>query len=115
MLPLDGLKIRDQEQGFMSRRHMFALFNQDGRNVYKDFKTLDLSVETQDEVDSWKASFLRAGVYPEKTSSTALNGEEVTLLALLLLLKALMCVDLHFDVHARMRVEGKVFKIYRLI
>lgn len=35
MLPLDGLKLRDIEQGFMSRRHIFALFNPDGRNVYK--------------------------------------------------------------------------------
>lgn len=35
MLPLDGLKLRDLEQGFMSRRHMFALFNSEGRNVYK--------------------------------------------------------------------------------
>ena len=32
------------------------------------FQTLDLSCETQDDVDSWKASFLRAGVYPEKSS-----------------------------------------------
>jgi dynamin GTPase len=28
-------------------------------------------------VDSWKASFLRAGVYPEKATEQA-NGEEVT-------------------------------------
>ena len=35
MLPLDGLKLRDIEQGFMSRRHTFALFSPDGRNVYK--------------------------------------------------------------------------------
>lgn len=35
MLPLDGLKIRDIEGGFMSRRHTFALFNPEGRNVYK--------------------------------------------------------------------------------
>lgn len=35
MLPLDGLKIKDVEQGFMSRRHTFALFNPEGRNVYK--------------------------------------------------------------------------------
>ncbi|XP_048004511.1 dynamin isoform X2 [Leguminivora glycinivorella] len=76
MLPLDGLKLRDLEQGFMSRRHMFALFNPEGRNVYKDYKQLELSCETQDDVDSWKASFLRAGVYPEKTSEAA-NGEEL--------------------------------------
>ncbi|XP_046972828.1 dynamin isoform X1 [Vanessa cardui] len=75
MLPLDGLKLRDLEQGFMSRRHMFALFNPEGRNVYKDYKQLELSCETQDDVDSWKASFLRAGVYPEKTSEAA-NGED---------------------------------------
>ncbi|XP_068913132.1 dynamin isoform X1 [Tenebrio molitor] len=75
MLPLDGLKLRDIEQGFMSRRHMFALFNPDGRNVYKDYKQLELSCETLDEVDSWKASFLRAGVYPEKQTEQQ-NGEE---------------------------------------
>ena len=36
-------------------------------NVYKDYKQLELSADTQDEVDSWKASLLRAGVYPERT------------------------------------------------
>ncbi|XP_074025555.1 dynamin-1 shibire isoform X3 [Leptinotarsa decemlineata] len=75
MLPLDGLKLRDIEQGFMSRRHMFSIFFPDGRNVYKDYKQLELSCETLDEVDSWKASFLRAGVYPEKQTET-LNGED---------------------------------------
>ncbi|XP_057367682.1 dynamin-like isoform X1 [Daphnia carinata] len=75
MLNLDGLKLRDIEQGFMSRRHAIGLFNQDGRNVYKDYKQLEVSCETQDEVDSWKASFLRAGVYPEKISDTT-NGED---------------------------------------
>uniref|UniRef100_A0A182QYT8 Dynamin n=1 Tax=Anopheles farauti TaxID=69004 RepID=A0A182QYT8_9DIPT len=74
MLPLDGLKLRDIEQGFMSRRHTFALFNPDGRNVYKDYKQLELSCESTDDVDSWKASFLRAGVYPEK--DTPANGDE---------------------------------------
>lgn len=75
MLPLDGLKLRDIEQGFMSRRHAIGLFNPDMRNVYKDYKQLELSAETLDDIDSWKASFLRAGVYPEKASDTA-NGEE---------------------------------------
>uniref|UniRef100_A0A8D8Y235 dynamin GTPase n=1 Tax=Cacopsylla melanoneura TaxID=428564 RepID=A0A8D8Y235_9HEMI len=75
MLPLDGLKLRDVEQGFMSRRHTFALFNPEGRNVYKDYKQLELSCENQDDVDSWKASFLRAGVYPEKSTDQS-NGDE---------------------------------------
>merc|ERR1719427_2510996 len=75
MLPLDQLKLRDIESSFMSRRHMFAIYNPEGRNVFRDNKTLDLSCETQDDVDSWKASFLRAGVYPEKSTSENLNGE----------------------------------------
>jgi len=74
MLPLDGLRLRDVESGFMSRRYMFAVYNPENRNVYKDFKVLELSCETQDEVDSWKASFLRAGVYPEKSSEVQ-NGD----------------------------------------
>merc|ERR1740123_611948 len=76
MLPLDQLKLRDIESTFMSRRFMFALYSSEGRNVFKDFKTLDLSCETQDDVDSWKASFLRAGVYPEKSNVGAVDGGE---------------------------------------
>merc|ERR1712079_895713 len=74
MLPLDSLKLRDMEAGFMSRRHMFSIYNPEGRNVCKDWKQLELSCESADDVDSWKASFLRAGVYPEKSSSS-MNGE----------------------------------------
>ncbi|KAG7228849.1 hypothetical protein INR49_008627 [Caranx melampygus] len=49
MLPLDNLKLRDS-----------------CRNVYKDYKCLELACSSQEELDSWKASLLRAGVYPEK-------------------------------------------------
>ncbi|XP_076042559.1 dynamin-1 shibire isoform X3 [Oratosquilla oratoria] len=77
MLMLDGLKLKDVEQGFMSRRQVFALYNPDLRNVYKDYKELTLGVETQDEMDSWKASFLRAGVYPEKVTDQN-SGDENT-------------------------------------
>ncbi|XP_031432013.1 dynamin-3 isoform X3 [Clupea harengus] len=66
MLPLDNLKIRDVEKGFMSTKHIFAIFNTEQRNVYKDLRQVELACDSQDDVDSWKASFLRAGVYPEK-------------------------------------------------
>ncbi|XP_004559599.1 dynamin-2 isoform X5 [Maylandia zebra] len=66
MLPLDNLKLRDVEKGFMSTKHIFAIFNTEQRNVYKDLRQIELACDTQDDVDSWKASFLRAGVYPEK-------------------------------------------------
>ncbi|XP_073717322.1 dynamin-1a isoform X1 [Misgurnus anguillicaudatus] len=66
MLQVDNLKFRDVEKGFMSSKHIFALFNTEQRNVYKDYRQLELAVESQEEVDGWKASFLRAGVYPER-------------------------------------------------
>ena len=102
MLPLDNLKIRDVEKGFMSTKHIFAIFNIEQRsglcckgifeysffflcpcilskpthvclsfvclcrNVYKDLRQVELACDSQEDVDSWKASFLRAGVYPEK-------------------------------------------------
>uniref|UniRef100_A0A8B9UQZ3 Dynamin n=1 Tax=Anas zonorhyncha TaxID=75864 RepID=A0A8B9UQZ3_9AVES len=70
MLPVDNLKLRDVEKGFMSSKHIFALFNTEQRNVYKDYRQLELACETQEEVDSWKASFLRAGVYPERVGAS---------------------------------------------
>ncbi|XP_046694819.1 dynamin-1a isoform X10 [Silurus meridionalis] len=66
MLQVDNLKFRDVEKSFMSSKHIFALFNTEQRNVYKDYRQLELACESQEEVDGWKASFLRAGVYPER-------------------------------------------------
>uniref|UniRef100_A0A8C9U9H3 Dynamin-2 n=1 Tax=Scleropages formosus TaxID=113540 RepID=A0A8C9U9H3_SCLFO len=74
MLPVDNLKLRDVEKGFMSSKHIFALFNTEQRNVYKDYRQLELACETQEEVDSWKASFLRAGVYPDDAGEE--NGSD---------------------------------------
>ncbi|KAM9459862.1 dynamin-3-like [Salvelinus alpinus] len=74
MLPLDNLKVRDVEKGFMSSKHAFAIFNTEQRNVYKDNRFLELACDTQDEVDSWRASLLRAGVYPERSSNVESEG-----------------------------------------
>ncbi|PAA59145.1 hypothetical protein BOX15_Mlig005677g2 [Macrostomum lignano] len=68
MLPLDGLKIRDGESRLFGKKNIFVLFHSEGRNTYKDYKYIELAAETADEVDSWKASLLRAGVYPQKES-----------------------------------------------
>ncbi|KAM4548939.1 dynamin 3a isoform 2-T2 [Odontesthes bonariensis] len=68
MLPLDNLKLRDVEKGFMSSKFVFAIFNTELRNVYKDYKCLELACNTQEELDSWKGSLLRAGVYPERVA-----------------------------------------------
>lgn len=38
------------------------------RNVYKDYRCLELACNSQEELDSWKASLLQAGVYPDKVT-----------------------------------------------
>uniref|UniRef100_A0A8C6PHZ4 Interferon-induced GTP-binding protein Mx n=1 Tax=Nothobranchius furzeri TaxID=105023 RepID=A0A8C6PHZ4_NOTFU len=75
MLPVDNLKLRDVEKGFMSSKHIFALFNTEQRNVYKDYRQLELACESQEDVDAWKASFLRAGVYPERVTVRILEKQ----------------------------------------
>uniref|UniRef100_A0AAQ4RW36 Interferon-induced GTP-binding protein Mx n=1 Tax=Gasterosteus aculeatus aculeatus TaxID=481459 RepID=A0AAQ4RW36_GASAC len=74
MLQVDNLKLRDVEKGFMSSKQIFALFNTEQRNVYKDYRQLELACETQEDIDAWKASFLRAGIYPERVTSD--GGDE---------------------------------------
>uniref|UniRef100_A0A0X3PQ02 dynamin GTPase n=1 Tax=Schistocephalus solidus TaxID=70667 RepID=A0A0X3PQ02_SCHSO len=66
VLLLDGLRVRDIESSFFGKKHVFALCYPDGRNVYKDYKQVELSAESADMVEAWKASFLRAGVQPIK-------------------------------------------------
>lgn len=46
----------------------WALWFFSDRNVYKDYRQLELACENQEDVDAWKASFLRAGVYPERVT-----------------------------------------------
>uniref|UniRef100_A0A671MFK6 dynamin GTPase n=1 Tax=Sinocyclocheilus anshuiensis TaxID=1608454 RepID=A0A671MFK6_9TELE len=76
MLPLDNLKLRDVEKGFMSTKHIFAIFNTEQRNVYKDLRQIELACDLQEDMDSWKASFLRAGVYPEKDQRSKQNNAD---------------------------------------
>nr|CAB3239213.1 dynamin-1 [Phallusia mammillata] len=80
VLALDNIRMRELEKGFMSSKYGFALFSTESRNVYKDYRQLELSAESQDTVDSWKASMLRAGVYPErsteKESSSSSGGND---------------------------------------
>ncbi|CAL8074449.1 unnamed protein product [Calicophoron daubneyi] len=75
VLLLDSLKIRDVETGFFGKKHVFALFYSDSRNVYKDYKQLELGAESQESMDSWKASFLRAGVHPTKPKAEKVDEQ----------------------------------------
>lgn len=49
-----------------THKHLCLSFVYVYRNVYKDLRQVELACDSQEDVDSWKASFLRAGVYPEK-------------------------------------------------
>ena len=63
---MEGLKIKDIAGGLLGKKYQFALFNPNQKNVYKDYKQLELMAENQEMLEAWKASFLRAGVYPTK-------------------------------------------------
>lgn len=74
MLSLEDLMIRDLRGGFMSgKRHSFALFNVHNKNVYREYKQLELSCDTKEDLENWKSAFLRAGVHCEKVTPV---GEE---------------------------------------
>ena len=47
------------------------------RNIYKDKQDLELIAQSEDEVDNWKASLLRAGVYPIQDKSERNDDDEV--------------------------------------
>ena len=47
------------------------------RSVYKDKEFLELSFNSDDDAESWKASFLRAGVFPKSEASTDDGNEKV--------------------------------------
>ncbi len=38
------------------------------RNIHKDKQELELLAQSDEDVESWKASLLRAGVYPVRTA-----------------------------------------------
>ena len=43
------------------------------RNVYKDKDQLEMVAQSEEEVENWKASLLRAGVYPQSDSSSRID------------------------------------------
>ena len=63
----DDLQIKsdESENMFGSKTIKFTIFSTKRQNIYQNSPKLDLIVHTVDELESWKASFLRAGVYPE--------------------------------------------------
>lgn len=65
-LRLEDMKVRDVEAGRFSigKKHMFAVYYTSSKFTYKDKEQLELLAQSEEDMDNWKASFLRAGVYP---------------------------------------------------
>ena len=76
LMPLTGLRLRDvRARNFMSSKFAFQIYNENNNNVFKDHKTLDLACDSDQHMEDWKASFLRAGVYPERDEEAAEAAE----------------------------------------
>eukprot|EP00123_Amoebidium_parasiticum_P017676 comp23942_c3_seq1/m.42318 comp23942_c3_seq1/g.42318 ORF comp23942_c3_seq1/g.42318 comp23942_c3_seq1/m.42318 type:complete len:841 (-) comp23942_c3_seq1:1211-3733(-) len=66
LLKLDGVKVRDLDSGFMGRgKNSIEIYHPEQKYLFKDQKTLIMQCNSAEDVDTWKASFLRAGVFPE--------------------------------------------------
>jgi len=62
----EGLSLKEVEKGGFtlgSSKPSFVLFNENGRNVWKDSKSIELAAENEDILDDWKHSLIRAGVH----------------------------------------------------
>lgn len=74
------------------------------RNVYKDLKQLEMAADTMEDLENWKASFMRAGVFPEKKQEEQQVGV-YTLLYDVLHTVDLCCADLLSGQHNCHRTE----------
>ena len=68
------------------------------RNVYKDQDQLQLISHSEEEVESWKASFLRAGVYPEAAKDSKID--DVRMHRAIIIMHHVMSCDMSCDVMA---------------
>ena len=77
-LPLENLKLKDLGVGgVLQTRYKFSICHNQGANVFKEKDSLELSCESQEELETCKASFLRAGVYPEKRAEFFCENDEI--------------------------------------
>lgn len=78
LMPLSGLRVRDvRAKNFMASKFAFQVYHENGHNVFKDHRTLDLATDSDNHLEEWKASFLRAGVFPERDEEAA-EAQEAT-------------------------------------
>ena len=64
-------------QHWINSRYKFSICHNQGANVYKEKDSLELSCASEEELESCKASFLRAGVYPEKRAEFFCENAEI--------------------------------------
>merc|ERR1739838_403880 len=64
-IKMEDIMLREVEKsGFLSSKPAFVLFSRSNRNLHKDHRSIELSAETQEDLEKWKMALHRAGVQP---------------------------------------------------
>jgi len=72
-LNIDGLKMKHEQEeegggGLFHRKHKIQLFHPTTRYLFREYRELSLNAKDEDEMEDWRASFLRAGIFPDRTN-----------------------------------------------
>ncbi|KGL80997.1 Dynamin-1, partial [Tinamus guttatus] len=60
MLPVDNLKLRDVEKGFMSSKHIFALFNTEQSLYYNGVLSISVSLQASETEENGSDNFMHS-------------------------------------------------------
>jgi len=71
-LNIDGIKMKsnDEEEeggGFFHRKFKINLFNPNARYLFREYRELSIIAKDEDDLEDWRASFLRAGIYNHRS------------------------------------------------
>ncbi|KAL5251150.1 hypothetical protein ACHWQZ_G016763 [Mnemiopsis leidyi] len=72
-LTIDGVKMKsseEEEEGgglFGHRKFKIQLFHPNARYLFREYRELTLYAKDEDDMEDWRASFLRAGIYTHRS------------------------------------------------
>lgn len=83
-LTIDGVKMKDHEDDeeggglFGHRKFKIQLFHPNARYLFREYRELTMFAKDEDDMEDWRASFLRAGIYTHRSqvSMEDLEDEE---------------------------------------
>ncbi|XP_063687649.1 dynamin-1-like isoform X14 [Bolinopsis microptera] len=71
-LTIDGVKMKEEEEEegggiFGHRKFKIQLFHPNARYLFREYRELSLFAKDEDDMEDWRASFLRAGIYTHRS------------------------------------------------